>query len=459
MPISNPFPPFGFGNGDGGGGGSGLTMAQVRTGLGLNSLTDRSVLMIQAGDLVESGIVLDAEDRVVVPESLMTAPSSIYLGAELKLSNAALGLGVELPTGSKATVPLNVYNDQGTTTPTSVVVIDAQVEAPIITGDNETCPLVFGYPHVVSGDFIMAGFLIKPLSAGELRYEVFLGTSNTDPKIVDVSFDIAGSDVGTIMRVEEQIADMIAFEGMQVYSQWSSTTVQLQGTTDATAGSPSLGMQRPWTTAIVQAYKVYPIATEELVRPAVSYVTGKPVDLVGQPKWDDTLGIDLLITPDANGEYAVPDADKAQVNGGNNIGFDFLKENLGLADGVYVIDFTLEGGGFPDPQAPHTAMCISPTAGSTYNPTSHVGYSGVGLGHYRYILRVTNGVRLRTLIPRGYSLGANLIASGQGINQVGAEIDIEVWIKLQAGAWGASEAANAAIPMVISDLRLYKEEL
>lgn len=135
-------------------------------------------------------------DTIVADASLQVKPSTIYLGSAFGISNAIQAVGFRLADGTDAICLVNRFSeDEGTISNPKFFALGESSMLDINLVDNQVMsePIEVGYTTV--GDNLTYSFEIKPSTAGRLRAQYWLGSSDNGAPVVDFSVEITQEQV------------------------------------------------------------------------------------------------------------------------------------------------------------------------------------------------------------------------------------------------------------------------
>lgn len=172
---------------------------------------------------------------------------SLFLGQDgAKISSGSQILGFSGANGQDALIVGANYDDTGSRSPDFFVLSD-RVTLPLATVFDTPLAPPHSYTLTTTSDELFIAYSFRPAEAGELRVEVFLGTDDTGPVIVNSYHTILVGDVGNLLTVETG-NDILIDSAQDIFVR--ATGVSLFGGVQ-TAG-PLVGQTIMYNTADVQ---------------------------------------------------------------------------------------------------------------------------------------------------------------------------------------------------------------
>lgn len=189
-------------------------------------------IVVNRGDEVATTFVWKGETSPVSYDSSLWRVASLESSAGdlfLGKSGASLSSGGEVlnfrsAMGDKRYLAGIEYDDTGSAIP-NFWELAAETSIPVASVFGLNFPSPNSLTLAASNDEMVLNFDIRPTSSGELRAEVWLGTDDTGPKVVDAYFTIEPGDVGTVVTIAAN--DVFVEQGTQFFVQFSG--VDLSG--------------------------------------------------------------------------------------------------------------------------------------------------------------------------------------------------------------------------------------
>jgi|26BtaG_2_1085354.scaffolds.fasta_scaffold01468_7 hypothetical protein len=166
-------------------------------------------VVVNVGNDIESTFIWGGETAPASYDATLwrlsskeVSSGSILLGQDgAKISSASQVLGFTGAGGNTALIPIQSYNDTGSSIP-RVVDLGSRITLPLTNVFDTQLPAPQTYTVATTNDELFVGYSFRPAEAGNLRVEIFLGTDDTAPQIADTYHTITAGQIGTEVSID-----------------------------------------------------------------------------------------------------------------------------------------------------------------------------------------------------------------------------------------------------------------
>lgn len=180
-------------------------------------------VVVNIGNDTEATFIWGGENSPVIYDNSLwrlgskeVNSGSLFLGQDgAKISSGSQVLGFSGANGENALVAGTGYTDNGSMFQNSIT-LDSRVTLQLTTVFDTALPSPHTYTITTTNTELFIAYSFRPAGAGELRVEIFLGTDDTGPVIVNSYHTILAGDVGTLVTVETG-NDILIDTGQDLY--------------------------------------------------------------------------------------------------------------------------------------------------------------------------------------------------------------------------------------------------